>query len=218
MSQDETRSLYTEEFFHAWEKMVGSVENALSYQGGVGDQGRPVALQQARYVLTSLAIAQMFKDLQQQELAAHFHILAEAIQDLVDGVPHPLFKPERPPRRGRQNNTSDVWRIQSDVCVGVRFMLAGGVEESAAINHAVKKHKESLKRLLRPGAELRSSIASWLKKFQTEDVSNDVALAAFKRGVSYIPEAADKFSGERLRLAGEQLIASAAMKASTLPR
>ena len=214
---DQGRSLYTPEFFAAWEKMAGSVENAFRYVGDSSENARPLALQQTRYVLASMSLAQLFKDLGQQELAAQFHVLAEAMQDLVDGIPHPLFKVERSPRRGRQSNTSAVWRIQASLCIGIRFMISGGATENDAVALIIKKHKNSLKKLLRPGAELRTSINSWLKKFETEDVSNDVALSSYKTGIAAIPDAKNKFSGDDLRLVGERLVASAAARADQLP-
>ncbi|EAQ36916.1 hypothetical protein NB311A_07198 [Nitrobacter sp. Nb-311A] len=210
-------SMYAPKFFEAWERMVVSIENTFRYVGDSSEEERPRALQQSRYVLASLAVAQLFKDLDQRELASHFHILAEAMQDLVDGIPHPLFKVETQPRRGRHNNTSAVWRIQSSLCVGIRFMIAGGVTEDEAVSFVMKKHKNSFKKLLRPGAGLRSSINSWLKKFETEDVSNDIALNAYKIGISRVPEAMDKFPGEHLRAAAEKMVADAATRANQLP-
>lgn len=214
---DQERSIYTPEFFLAWEKMAGSMENAFRYVGDGFEDGRPLALQQTRYVLASMALAQLFKDLGQQEYAANFHVLAEGLQDLVDGIPHPLFKVERSARRGRQGNTSAVWRIQASLCIGLRFMMAGGAAQSDAVASVIKKHKNSLKKLLRPGAELRTSISSWLKKFESDDVSNDVALSSYKTGISAIPDAKNKFSGEHLRLVGAKLVAAAAARADQLP-
>jgi hypothetical protein len=210
---DQERSMYTPEFFMAWEKMTGSVENAFRYVGDGSEQNRPIALHQTRYVLASLAMAQLFKDLEQQELAAQFHFLAEAMQDLVDGIAHPLFKVEAPSRPGRQPDTSVVWRIRSSVCIGIEFLIAGGMKDDEAVQFVAKKHKKALTKILRPNAELKSSLKTWLKSFANDEVRNDVALASYKEGIARLTGLRSKYTGEQIRSAGENLVASAAERA-----
>jgi hypothetical protein len=115
-------SIYDDDFFKAWETFADQIK--LVFQcGGPEAEARPIATKQTQYVLASMALARLLKDAGQPETAAHFHTLAQALQDVVEGVSHPLFKVEKidkhaAGKRGRQNDTSETWGIRSRLCLG----------------------------------------------------------------------------------------------------
>jgi len=218
MEIDEAKdpSLYDEKFFTAWEKFAEEI--VLVFEAASADSaGRPLATVQTRYVLANLALAHLMKSLGKEHIAEQFHLLAEAMQDLVEGLPHPLFKVEVPEKkRGRHPDSSAVWRIRSNVCIGIELLMAGGLDEEAAISLVVKKHKKALGNLLRPNAEILSSIRTWLKAFANDEVRNEVALSSYKEGLTLLPSLKQKFSGDQFLRAGETVSEKAAQRAAAL--
>jgi hypothetical protein len=210
-------SLYDAGFLSAWETFADEVTLAFK-MGSSGEVDRPLATEQTRYVMASLAIAKLLKTVGQEETAGKFHLLAEALQDVVEGLPHPLFSVERSKTTaGRRADTAAVWRTRSSVCAGLEFLIAGGLDQEAAINLATKKHRSQLAKLLRSGADLKSSIRTWMKSFATDVVQNEVALSNYKLSMSGLAAAKSDFSGSAIRQAGERLIAAAAERAARLP-
>jgi hypothetical protein len=178
-----------------------------------------LAAEQTRYVHASLAIAKLLKTVGQEELAGKFHSLAEALQDVVEGLPHPLFSVERPKATGgRRPDTAAVWRTRSSLCAGLEFLMAGGgMDQESAINLVIKRHRTQFGKLLRPGAELKSSIRTWMKSFATDAVQNEVALSSYKLSMHELAAAKSDYSGSAIKQTGECLIASAAERAARLP-
>lgn len=212
---DGHRSVYDADFFVAWEKLADQIK--FSFQAAESEaESRPLATQQVRYVLANISIAYFLDEIGQGDLAAHFHFLAEAMNDLVDGIPHPLFKVEAPSKRGRQPDTSAIWRIRSTVCIGIEFLIAGGMSDDGAIQFVAKKHKKELASLLRPNADLKSSIKTWLKSFANDDVRNEVALSSYKQEAAHLETLRLKYTGDQIRGVGEHLVAKAAERASSL--
>ena len=94
--------------------------------------------------------------------------------------------------------------------------MAGGMDEDAAIKFVANKHKKAFKNLLRPNAELRSSIKTWRKAFANDEVRNDVALSSYKEGMVLLPSFRQQCTGEQFRRAGETVSEKAAERAATL--
>ena len=213
-------SIYSDDFFRFWETFAESIENCFR-AAEMEEKERPLAVKQMRYVLANMAVAQLLRDIGQHKIAGDFHLMAEAMNDLVDGIPHPLFKIERPAdapgRRGRVENTSAVWRIQASVCVGIQYMISSGMEKSDAILHMTRKHKNGLTKLLRPNSGLTSSVETWVKNFATDNVSNETALETYKTGMSDMAWIKTKKSPDVVRALGEDLVARAATRAALLP-
>lgn len=210
-------SIYTPAFFEAWETFAKELTvplNDLDPQPAA----RPLAAEQTRHIRASMAVASLLKSVGQDESAAKFHRIAQALQDLVDGIPHPLFRIERPTgKAGRRPDNSAIWGARSQVCVGLEFLIASGLEQHDAIKVATGKHRQKLAKLQRPGTDLKSSLATWLKSFAADEVANEVALEDYKLGLSQLKTAQLIHPGNRIRQAGEALIATAAAAASTLP-
>jgi hypothetical protein len=217
MTGDE-RSLYEPEFFAAWEIFAEEVTLAFK-MGRASEADQPLATEQVRYVFACMAIAKLSKSVGEDETAGKFHLLAEAMQDVVDGLPHPLFSVEQPKAKGgRRRDTAAMWRTRSSLCVGINFLMDGGnLDQETAIKLVAKGHYAQFLKLLRPGADLESSIRTWMKSFATDDVQNVVALESYKLSMSGLPAAKAAFSGSNVREAGERLIADAAERASRLP-
>lgn len=211
-------SVYSPEFFAAWETFADEV--TLAFKMASSDEAdRPLATQQTRYVLAIMAMAKLLRTVEQKETAEKFHLLAEAMQDVVEGLPHPLFSVEQPKTKaGRRPDTAAVWRTRSSLCAGIGYLLAGdNVDQDEAIDLIVKKYGKHLVKLLRPGAQLKPSIRTWMKSFATDDVQNEIALKSYKLSMSGLIAAKSDFSGNQIRQAGERLIAAAAERASRLP-
>jgi hypothetical protein len=119
-------------------------------------------------------------------------------------------------KRGRQNDTSETWRIRSSLCLGVEFLKAGGLDQGAAVAFVVKKHRIQLTSLLRPGTDLKSSLPTWLKTFATDATSNVVALSSYKEGMRGLSEVCAHEAPPNIRLAGERLVEAAAARAAKL--
>ena len=213
-------SVYSSDFFKTWETFADEIN--LVFQAGAAEaQTRPIAVKQTQYVLANMAIAKLLRDVGQPHVAAHFHTMAEALQDVVDGISHPLFKVEKidklaTAKRGRRNDTSETWRIRSSLCIGVEYLIAGGLDQSAAVAFVVKKHRIQLANLLRPGTDLKSSLPTWLKTFATDATSNVVALSAYKDGMRMLSEVRAHEAPPNIRLAGERLAEAAAARAAKL--
>ncbi len=216
----ESPSVYSSEFFKTWETFADEIN--LVFQAGAAEaQTRPIAVKQTQYILANLAIAKLLRDVGQPQVAAHFHTMAEALQDVVEGISHPLFKVEKidklaAGKRGRQNDTSETWRIRSSLCIGVEFLIAGGLDQSAAVAFVVKKHRTQLTNLLRPGTDLKSSLPTWLKTFATDATSNVVALSSYKEGMRGLSEIRAHEAPQNIRLVGERLVEAAAVRAAKL--
>ncbi|CAN5194584.1 hypothetical protein BH10PSE11_BH10PSE11_08470 [soil metagenome] len=208
-------SIYEPEFFVAWETFAESISNV--FQAGAEDAIlRPRATMQTRYVLASMAVAQLLKSIGQNKTAGHFHLLAEAMQDLVDGIDHPLFKIEGPGKPGRPPDSSSMWRERASVCIALEFLVAGGMDTEKAIEFVWKKHRVGLAKLQRTNTDLKKSLGGWLKSFAMDEVTNDVALSSYKEGMKMLAAGRTINSPEQLRLAGERLIAGASERASRI--
>lgn len=221
-TQDDAPSLYDANFFEEWEIFADQLKLIFQY-GGPEAVTRPIATKQTQYVLASMAIARLLSNIGQRDTGAHFHRLAEALQDVVEGINHPLFKVEKIDRgaagkRGRQNDTSETWRIRASLCIGVQFLMAGGVEQKDAVAFVIRKHRMQFVNLTRPGTNLKSSLPTWLKTFATDATSNEVALSTYKEGITGLAEYQRQYSPNDIRRVGEQLIAGAAKKAEGLVR
>lgn len=182
---------------------------------------RPVATRQTQYVLASMAVAALLRDVGERKLAANFHKLAEALQDVVDGIDHPLFRVEKVDRdaagkRGRQYDTSETWRVRASLCVGIQFLMAGGLSQGNAVSFVIRQHRSQLVNLMRPGSDLKGSLPTWIKSFATDAVSNDVALSSYKLGMKDLAALLDCRAPADIRKAGERLVASAAASAASI--
>jgi hypothetical protein len=212
-----SESLYSAEFFAAWETFADEVTRAFKKEALPDDANRPLAMEQAQYIHASAAVAKLLWSVGEKDTAKKFHSLAEALHDVVDGLPNRLLSVERPKTTGgRRNDSGAMWRVRSNLCVGVEFLKAAGDDHDKAIA-ATKKHRNQLKKLLRPGASLESSVATWLKKFATDEVTNEAALSGYKYGMEELAVARSSRSLGQLRLLGQHLITSAAERATLLP-
>jgi hypothetical protein len=214
-------SIYSPDFFKAWEKFADQINLVFQYDQEA--EARPIATKQMQHVMASLVVAQLLTDVGQPETAAHFHTLAEALQDVANGISHPLFKVEKTDKfaagkRGRQHDTSETWRIRSSLCIGVEFLIAGGLDQDAAVTFVIQKHRKQLVKLLRPGTGLKSCLQTWLKTFATDATSNDVALVSYKEGMRGLEVARVCRPEGDIRSAGEQLVARAAVRAAKLTK
>ena len=214
-------NVYSLDFFSVWETFTEELTDAFDL-GGPDTPGaaaaaeRPLAAEQMRYVLANLAIAKLLKSLDQKDTAAKFHFLAEAWQDTVDGIKRPIFQVERRNCGGRPYDASNIWRLRANLCVGLEFLIASGLDPATAIDFAIRKHKISLAKLQRPKTDINSSLKTWRKSFATENVQNNPALITYKDGIGLIEEIKSFKSSLEIRQMGERLIAKAANSAARL--
>ncbi|MBA2397889.1 MAG: hypothetical protein H0V72_04180 [Bradyrhizobium sp.] len=220
LSNDDAPSLYDANFFQQWEAFAEQVQLTFDY-GGPDSIEHSIATKQMQYVQASMAVARLLRNIGQREAGGHFHKLAEALQDVVEGINHPLFKVqklEKPSKRGRQNDTSEIWRIRSFLCIGVQFLIVGGLEQDDAVTLVAQRHRMQLTRLTRPGTNLKSSLPTWLKSFAGDVVTNEAALSSYKVGMRSLDVYKAEKSKNDIRVEGERLVAGAAANASALIR
>jgi hypothetical protein len=213
---DEEFSLYQPEFFLAWETFVERVERAFESEDVAAEEKRPLALQQTRYVLANMALAHLFKILGRNHTADKFHLLAEAFEDVVNGISHPLFKSEAPVKKvGRRPDTAAVWRVRMNVVIALEYIFAGGGDPDTIVKDVGRRYRRQLARLQRPGTGLESSLRTWIKSFATDEVRNKVALSSYKDGMGMLQAVKAKHTKEQLKSVGENLLAIAAKRAET---
>jgi hypothetical protein len=202
----------------AWDTCVSTLERAfLSTVPQETDQ--PLATKQIRYFHGSMAVARMLKDTGNSDLAAHFHLLAEALYDLAEGKANPLFEVERGRKRGSPPDVNSVWRIRANVCVAIEYMIAGGKTEEETLEYVFEQHGDQFSRLIRPDSKgLDSSLLTWLKSFRDEAVANDAAQKIFKYSISSIEELREQKTGQQLQQFAKAKLKSAANDSSDLPR
>lgn len=207
-------NLYSSDFFPAWEAFAEQIK--IAFEACPDDPGGPVATMQLRYAVATTLTSQLLTRAGSPEIAQKFLWLAEALQDLAEGVPHPLLTVQK--KQGRQNDTSAVWRIRAGFCVSIEYLVASGMKEADAIEIALKKkHRAKLARLLRSKADLKTSIRGWRKQFKNDAANNENALAYYKEGIKRLGQFKLQSSGIQVRAEGEELLAKAADQAASLP-
>jgi hypothetical protein len=205
------------EFFIAWATFLQEIKSAVR-QAPMEEATRPLATMQTRAVLLNMATAKLLKAVGERDAASVLHQCAEALQDVVDGIPHSLFNIEEPAAKaGRRRDTSAVWRIRSNLCLGLEYMIAGGMKSEAAIDQIAKQHRTTLVKLHRPGTDLKSSIRTWRKSFTSYEVTNTVALAVHRDGMNNLKSAMARYSGDEIKAVGEKLVMAAAERSARLP-
>jgi hypothetical protein len=172
---------------------------------------RPVAAKQKQYMLAISAVTKFLHTVGKDNTAAPFFLLAEAMQDLMEGKTHPLFKVQKADehaasKRGRQFDTTETWRLRASLCVGIQYLIASGMEQDEAVNLVVRKHRMQLQKLLRPGSDLETSIPTWLKTFATDATTNEDGLFTYKDGMRLLEEDKTSADGAKLRQFGANMI------------
>ena len=175
----------------------------------------PDATPQTRYLLASMALTDLFRDIGQMETALHFHTLAEAWGGSVGGIKHPLFKISASGKRGRKNDTAAVWRIRAYVAIGLEYLILGEMEADAAVAYVYRKHRQKLAKLQRPGANLKTSLAGWRKQFASDEVTNKLALSTYKLGLEMLKSLT--FTKSEIQLLGKNYLEKTAIRALDLP-
>src|SRR5262245_27124234 len=120
----------------AWAAFIAELKEAFESGGEEKVQKRPIAVKQAQYTFANLAVARLLHNAGPRDMAEQFRKIAQALQDVVDVQPHPLFAVDGlPAKSGRRPDTTEVWHIRSNLCVGLRFLMAGGdMDQETAIH------------------------------------------------------------------------------------
>jgi hypothetical protein len=179
----------------------------------------PFAARQLRYFRAMRAVGNLLESIGQRQFKGRFYELAEALHELAIGRPHPLFQIEDSLKQGsgRRHDRPEFWRIRANLCVGLRYLVAGGATEDDAINQTLEKYEKELKKLQRPGTkDFKKAIAGWLISLKDRNVSNSVALSVFEGGMSDLASLRLRLTGAELKKMGEELIKRSAEKAEEL--
>jgi hypothetical protein len=198
-----------------WVDCVAGLDKAFNADDP-NEKARPLAGKQLRYFYASLAVARLLQANGHKELAHRFVELAEAFHDKAEGIDHPLFALEQGRRPGAQPDTSAVWRIRANICVAMKYLMAGGKTEVEAIKAALQYGK-AFERLTRADSTgLLISLGTWLKSFAS-DKAPQVALTVYKDGVADITNYQLSHTGKETQEKGEKLLRGAAALAADLP-
>jgi hypothetical protein len=136
-------------------------------------------------------------------------------------IQSPLFKVEKvdkhaAAKRGRKFDPTETQRVRAYLCVGIQYLIASGVKEDKAVNFVVRNYRAQFKNLLRPKSDpdLKTSIKGWLKKFSTDEISDEEALSVYKDGMRLLKEDKTSAGGAMLQRCGENMIGATAFKAA----
>lgn len=208
------------EMSSAVRKFLDDVTDAFKPQN-LDENVGPLEAEQWQYMLASSSVAALLEEVGHKDAAVKFRLLAAAFHDVAEGSRHRLFLVEKPIKRGAQLDSTDVWHVRAQLCIGLQLFASGANEtgkraaKEAAIKFAMK-HRHKFERVLRPGAEFETSVRTWLKKFATDEVENELALQNYKAGMKRLATETGNSSREQKRQAGERLIALVAERASAL--
>jgi hypothetical protein len=197
-------NIFSDDFPAHWENFADRLQTVFDGKTIIQDE-------REKYVLALLAFSKLLRQIDPDprtssvnEIAARFQELAEALQDVVDGIPHPMFKAIV--KRGRTPDPRTVWRIRATVCVALEYLSRAGIDD--CVGFAIRKHRRRLERLLRTNTTLESSIRAWRRNFASEQVQDEAALEIYKRGIEMLGEQTD----DDMRAIGEALLEKAATR------
>jgi hypothetical protein len=164
-----------------------------------------------RYVFACVQLAQFLAVLGKADASISFSILAEALGDLDSGVVNPLLAPVDAARPGRRSDDSMQWRLRAEVCAGMQYIVASGVDEPEVIAETAARYRNGLMRLRRAGAsDLDKSLRSWCTSFSNSTVANEHATRMYGFHIRAISTA--KKIGtpqDNFRMIGGEMIARA---------
>jgi hypothetical protein len=150
-------------------------------------------------------------------LARRFMALSEALIDLPRGTTPPLLKAaKRSLKGGRTPDSTAIWKIRAYLCAGIQMMAAGDVKVSDAIASIVKKHRKDLSKLLRPNAQLKTSLLGWVNAFEMHEVDNAPASGHYQTYKRQLTVKKMKMPRDKLRMAGEATVLRAVYNAKVL--
>jgi hypothetical protein len=208
--------IYDGNFFKSWERFAEYLQETFDGQMPEDMKGLTIA-RQLKFSITIGALGQLLEDLKERKLAEEFHFLSTAFWDLAeDGVVSPLFTSQTKRKRGRSKDSSELWQLRAAVVIGIKFMIAGGIEKEEAHKLALK-NKKGLSALLRPGTELKSSLKTWAASFEAARVTNELAVEAYCEGMKRLELYKGSFRKEVLCKIGERHIQQIAKRASSRP-
>jgi hypothetical protein len=209
------------ELLAALKTFADEVQEILNNGEQDADAG-PIAAKQKQFMFLSLAVAKLLRTIGKRGAAEPFLSLADAWKDVVERKIHPrLFKVEKvdkdvAAKRGRKFDPTETQRVRAYLCVGIEYLIASGTKEDEAVNFVARKYKTQFQNLPRPKSDpdLKKSIQGWLKKFATDEISDEEALSIYKEGIGLLEEDKKSAGGAMLKRYGENMIGSTAFQAA----
>jgi hypothetical protein len=117
-----------------------------------------------------------------KDAQTHLFHLATRLEQLNDGVAHPMLRPE--PRNSRRPDRFDIWEARECVCAAVECHMRSRKHTREAAARFIARQRPILKRLIRDACEhdamratkekLADAIVSWHRQFQQGE-ANKVA-------------------------------------------
>jgi hypothetical protein len=208
------------ELLAALETFANEVQEILN-NGEQDAETGPIAAKQKQHMFLALAVAKLLRTIGRPGAAEPFISLADAWRDVAERkIQPPLFKVEKADehgaaKRGRKFDPTETQRIRAYLCVGIQYLIASDViKQDEAVNFVVRNYRAQFQNLLRPGADLETSIPSWLKDFATDEISDEEALSIYKEGMGQLVEDKASVGGAMLGRVGESMIENTALKAA----
>jgi hypothetical protein len=180
-----------------------------------GQPARDAAEMRSQHVLALLAIAQFLNrvgpDGDPTHFADQFANLAQALDDVHEGISAPILNPVRTKR----SDQTVVWRARAHVALAVETMQRCGHSRESAAEWAAKKHP-GLKQLttksgthMRRSKSLEKAMVSWCEDFSSRKIRNDYAARVYSDGLNRLKAWAPNCNSDQMEDEADRLLQKA---------
>lgn len=210
-------------------KLCDGLQRAFCDPSDDGPKHSRAETLRARYIVALGKLSRFFDainpdsadaDLAARGVAMRLMELSAMLQDLNEGICHPVLKASD--RSGRKVRF-DVWIVRDMVVRGVQVLVMSGMDVTVAAR-TIAARFPSLNRLKRDERnDLATVILSWEKNLREGTVSNEIIRDVYGAGVELLNKRIEKAGpnvlqehAEELKAAGYKLVERAAARARAL--
>ena len=201
-----TYARYTINLQRAFNDLLPKLKRAYGQPAGDAADTR------SQHVFALRVIAQFLNRVGPDHLAHfadQFAKLAQALQDLNDGVRAPILYPAL----AKRSDQTLVWLARAHVALAVETMQRCGHSRKSAANWAAKAHPE-LEQLITESAihrsrRLETAIISWCEDFSSRKILNDIAARVYSIGLNDLKAWAPNLNSDQMQGAADALLQQA---------
>jgi hypothetical protein len=190
-------------------KLCDALENAFCEAPDNAEYSRGSNMR-TRYIIALGKLARFFHavggdgstDIAARGVAMRFMDLAGILQDLEEGLSHPVLKAND--KIGRKVRF-DVWVLRDMVVRGLQVLVMSGMDSTVAAR-TIAKRFPSLDRLKRDARDdLTTAILSWEKNLREGTISNEIVRDVHSGGVDFLNQTIGQASPDLLKLGADDL-------------